>query len=148
MARYRWLLILLLVPALSGCIRPWGPEDLRRDLSRSAGVELDREFGITIGRSGMWIARKAMKMSGEAAFVLIREENEQIRDLLVIAADREEWVLVKLKGKLDLILEDAMRMAFDEADRPDLYEKTRAERGLPQLTPAGTAEQLSPGPSD
>jgi hypothetical protein len=42
----------------------------------------------------------------------------------------DEWVLVRIRGKLDRIIEDAIEMAFDEVDRPDLYAKTRRERGL------------------
>ena len=65
---------------------------------------------------------------------MLRQEDEKIRGLLVVVAERDEWVLVRVRGKLDLIVEDVMRMAFDQADRPDRYADTRRERGLdPEL---------------
>ena len=53
----------LVIPALvsTGCVRLHGPEDIRRDLSRSAGVKLQRETGITVTRSGVWLARRILK---------------------------------------------------------------------------------------
>lgn len=176
--------LLLLVPSLLtlGCIRAHGPERLRHELAYEAGVELHREMGITVTRSGMWIARMVMKHSddddeipslqgvrrvevgiyevtglrdgvesprrigmnafegwsplvriheaGEEVLVFTREQDESIRGLLVVVAEPDEWVVVRLKGKLDRIMEDAIEMAFDETDRPDLYARTREERGL------------------
>jgi len=177
-------LLMLLIPILVGtsCVRFRGPEDLRKDLSRTAGVELETEMGVTVTRSGMWIARKAIKWSdddddipslkgvrrvevgiyqveglrdgrdapvalglsdlpdwspivriqedGEAVFVLVDEEHEQIKRMLVVVADHDEWVIVRIKGNLTRIIEDAMRMAFENADRPELYARSREERGL------------------
>lgn len=192
MRLFRWLPLLVLIPALAAvsCVRLHGPEDIRRELSRSAGVELDREMGLTLTRSGMWIARMGLRMSDEdeislrgvrrmqvgiyevrgpgrgqdrirsidfsllegwtqvvrvreddeQVFVLTREESGKIRGLLVIVAESDEWVLVRMKGKLDRMLEEAIRTAFDEVDRPDLYARTRAERGLEPLGPDGEGD--------
>ncbi len=163
-----------------------GPEGVRRDLSQAAGVELEREMGITIGRTGMWFARKAMKWAGEDeisqislkgikkvqvgvyqvrgirrgyeepqslrlsdlklsaewvplvqvhddgedVFVMTRDDDGTIRGLLVVVAEDEEWVVVRVKGKLDKVIESALQYAFDEMDRPELYAATRRERGL------------------
>ena len=178
--------LLLSVPLLFSlsCVLH-GPGDLKRELSDSAGVELDKEFGMTLGRTSTWLARKVVKWSGETdislkgvrkveigvyevkglrpglearqrlelsdlpdwnpivhvhddgedVFVLIKEREDQIRGLLVVVAEEDEWVLVRIRGKLNQIVEDAMRMAFDEADRPDLYERTREERGLDLANP-------------
>jgi hypothetical protein len=54
--------------------------------------------------------------------------------MIVVVAESEEWVVVRLRGDLDRILEDTLRFAFDQADRPELYEKTREQRDLPPLT--------------
>jgi len=66
----------------------------------------------------------------ENVFVMTRQDEGRIRGLLVVVTEDDEWVLVRMKGKLDLILEDAIRMAFAETVRPELYAATRAERGL------------------
>ena len=60
-ARVVWLSLIVPVLLGTGCVRLHGPEDIRRDLSRSAGVELHRETGITVTRSGVWLARKILK---------------------------------------------------------------------------------------
>ena len=54
--------------------------------------------------------------------------------MLIVVAEEDEWVVVRMRGDLDRILEDAMRFAFDQAERPDLYEKTREERDLPPVS--------------
>ena len=44
-------LLALLVPVLLfGCVRFKGPDDVQRQLSRSAGVELQQEVGLTVTR--------------------------------------------------------------------------------------------------
>jgi hypothetical protein len=63
----------------------------------------------------------------ETVFVMLREEDEMIRGMLVVVMERDEWVLVRIKGKLNRIVESAMEMAFEEADRPELYEPALAE---------------------
>jgi len=167
----------------TGCIRFHGPRDLRRELSESAGVRLEREMGVTVTRSGVWLARWGMKFAddedipvslkgvkrvqvgiytveglarghesrsplamdalldgwqplvriqedGDEVVVLLDEKKGRIRGMVVVVAERDEWVLVRLKGDLDRVIEEAMRMAFDEADRPDLYARSREDRGL------------------
>ena len=60
---------------------------------------------------------------GEDIFVLLHvDEDEEIRQMVVIVAEDDEWVLVRIKGKLRHTFESAMRMAFDHADRPEKYE--------------------------
>ena len=71
----------------------------------------------------------------EQLMVLVREKDESLRAMLVVVAEPEEWVLVRVYGKLDDLLEQAMSMAFEEVDRPDLYAKTRRERGLDASAP-------------
>ena len=175
----RLTLIVACVATCASCISFRGPEDLRRDLARSAGVEPDRETGITIGRLGMIIARMAtddddislrgvrkvevgvyevvgdrrgtgerrplelpgwetvvrVRDEGDDVFVLIEPREGQIRRLLVIVADEDEWVLVRVRGRLNGFLEHAMRMAFHEADRPELYAPAMADYRSRQAAP-------------
>jgi len=63
----------------------------------------------------------------ENVFVMLQEKDEKIRGMLVVVMDRDEWVLVRVRGRLDHMVERAMEMAFDEADRPELYEPALAE---------------------
>ena len=58
----------------------------------------------------------------ENVLVMLREENESIRGVLVVVMEDDEWVLVRIRGKLQRIVEEAMRLAFDRTDRPDLYD--------------------------
>lgn len=201
MRRFAVPMLALVAAALAaGCIRPHGPEDLRRELSYTSGVRLDRQLGITVTRSGVWLARMGLNIAGEDvpirglrrvevgiytvkglrpgwetagplripelddwtplarvrdggddALVLVDDRRGRMKQMVVIATDDEEWVIVRLRGNLDRIVEDAMRFAFDQADRPDLYERSREERGLDaapaeQATfePAGDADGVTP----
>ena len=197
MRALRGLLLLVLVPTLLGtaCVRLHGPNDIKRELSRSAGVELNKEFGITVTRSGVWLARKVLKWTGEAdevpslkgikrvqvgiyevkglrpgveayrgiddsvfpqdwspmvrisdhgedVAVMVKydkKEPERMRQMLIVVAEEDEWVLVRIKGNLNRVIEEALQMAFDEVDRPELYQRTREERGL-DPKPAPIAE--------
>jgi len=84
-----------------------------------------------------WGTLARVQEEGENVLVLTKEKRGGIRGLLVVVAEADEWVIVQVKGKLDSILEQALAEAFDEVDRPDLYEKTREERGLEPLPDAG-----------
>ena len=173
------MLIAGVMLATTGC---WfhGPGDLKRELSREAGVKLDRRIGLTFGPTSMMLARWGLKIAderefslrgvrkvqvgvyevhglrrgheapakldpdlfpgwdpivrvhddGEDVLVLLRQDDERIRAMLVAVTGDEEWVLVRIRGRLDRVVEDALRMAFDEMDRPDLYDRSREERGL------------------
>ena len=186
------LAVTLLVGATSlGCVRLHGPENLRRDLAGAAGVKLDREMGVTVTRSGVWLARKIMRWAGEEEIPLrgvrkvqvgiysveglrrgvdepgairpdllpgwmtlarVRKDGEQvlvmtregkrgIDRLVAIVAEEDQWVVVRLHGRLDSVLEQALEYAFDEIDRPDLHERVRDERvavQTPKVTPIPT----------
>ena len=81
-----------------------------------------------------WVPVVRVSEPDEDVMVLIKEKDDVVRALLVVVAEQDEWVLVRIRGKLDRVLEQAMEMAFKDADRPDLYAKTRRERGLdPQV---------------
>jgi hypothetical protein len=161
-----------------GCVRFLGPEDVRQDLSAQAGVKLKQETGVTVTRSGLWLARQfvddeevplaglrrvevgvyevrglrrgvetprrldlrhlagwdpmvRIQEPGEEVMVLTKQDKrDRIRSMLIVVAEDDEWVLVRLYGKLDGVIEQAMKMAFEDVDRPELYARTRHERGL------------------
>jgi hypothetical protein len=74
----------------------------------------------------------------ENVFVMLRQEDDAIRGMLVVVMERDEWVLVRIKGRLEKVVEEAMRMAFDQAEHPELYEPAVAE--YREARPAATAE--------
>ena len=173
----RELRVLSIVACLATCVScVWfhGPEDLRHDLADSAGVKLQRETGVTVGRFGLAIARMVTKEDeiplkgvrkvevgvyevvgtrrgvdaprrveppelpgyeqvvrihdeGEDIFVMVKTEGEQVRRMLVIVVEQDEWVLVRIRGKLNHVFEQAMAMAFEQADKPELYEPALAD---------------------
>jgi len=174
MRELRLLALVCLLATSVSCIWFHGPENVRHDLASSAGVELDREVGITVGRFGLAIARMVTKedevpLKGvrkvevgvyevvgpspgvseprrleapeipgyqqvvrvheddEDVFVLVKMEDDRVRRMLVIVAEPDEWVLVRIRGKLDEILEQAMTMAFEQADREELAEPAIAD---------------------
>jgi len=182
--------------AAPGCVRLTGPDNVSRQLSYEAGVDLQQEIGLTVTRSGIWLAKKGLKWAddvdisldglrrvevgiytvkgtrgetaealdvnvfptewdtwvhvqdeGEQVFVMVRagDEPEVIRGMLVVVAEEEEWVVVRMYGDLDRILEDSLRFAFDQAERPELYDKTREERDLPPLGDIVEEEDLAEG---
>jgi hypothetical protein len=63
----------------------------------------------------------------ESVFVMLHQDKKTIRGMLVLVMERDEWVLVRIKGKLQHVVEQAMHMAFEEAERPELYETAVAE---------------------
>ncbi len=190
------MLVLLGALVAPGCVRLTGPDNVRRHLSREAGVELQQEIGLTVTRSGIWLAKKGLKWADEVdislaglrrvevgiysvqgtrgdgrkaldvnvfptewdawvevhgddeqIFVMVRpgKRPEEIRGMLVVVAEDDEWVVVRLYGDLDRILEDTMRFAFDQADRPDLYDRTREERDLPPFDDIVKQDDLAEG---
>ena len=195
----RHLAIPILLGALlgaPGCVRFTGPDNVSRHLSREAGVDLQQEIGLTVTRSGVWLAKKGLKWADDVEFslaglrrveigiytvrgtqgdaraplgihvfptewdpwvrvqdedgeifVMVRQGDrpEDIRGMLVVVAESNEWVVVRLYGDLDRILEETMRFAFEQADRPDLYEKTREERDLPPLGDVVKEDDLAEG---
>jgi hypothetical protein len=80
---------------------------------------------------------------GENVLVMTREKSEKIKGLIVVVTEPEEWVIVRVKGNLNQILEQALAEAFDEIERPDLYQKTREERGLDEPTEADADAELA-----
>jgi hypothetical protein len=197
----RALLALALLPLAGACVRYGGPSNLRRDLSREAGVELDAHFAMTVTRSGVALARmftdeeevplggvrrveigvyevKGLRRGVESTspleprdlpgltpvarvheedediFVLVGEDEAgEIRQLVVIVAEPEEWVLVRVRGKLRRTVEQALRLAFERTDRGDRYEPVleayrQGEAQRAEISPGRTDREASAaGPS-
>ena len=153
----------------TGCVLR-GPSGIKDQVERSNGRTYQREFGITVGRTGLGIARMAMRIGdedeavhmlrgvnkvqvgvyevvdqgngtgrsarasdfglydplvqvredGETVLVLAREEDETIRRLLVVVDSDDELVIVRLRGDLERIIEDAIRLGLSEGGREEL----------------------------
>jgi len=108
-------------------------EGLRKGFEAPRAIHPDQFEG--------WEALARVQEEGENVLVLTKEKRGSIRGLLVVVAESDEWVIVRVTGKLDSILEQALAEAFDEVNRPDLYEKTREERGLEPLRESAEPEE-------
>jgi hypothetical protein len=53
------------VATTSGCFLR-GPGDLKREVSRRADLDLDRQIGVRAGRFTLFLARQGLKIAGEA----------------------------------------------------------------------------------
>ena len=88
---------------------------------------------------GDWEPVVRVQDDGEDVHVLLRTEDGVIRRMLVIVSEAEELVIVQMKGRLDEILEDALRYGLEQAESDEHYE--RALEQLEQLeqreAPAG-----------
>ena len=69
-----------------------------------------------------WEPVVRVREDDEIVHVMLRQENDAIRGMLVVVMERDEWVLVRIKGRLDHMVENTMQMAFEQADRPELLE--------------------------
>lgn len=68
-----------------------------------------------------------LRDDGEDVHVLLRSERDSIRAMLVVVSEEDELVIVKLRGRLDELLRDALELGLDHADRGDRFEEA-AER--------------------
>jgi hypothetical protein len=74
-----------------------------------------------------WETVVRIQEDDEHVFVMLHQEEDEIRGMLVVVMEQEEWVLVRIKGRLRHTVERAMQMAFEQADRPELYEPAVAD---------------------
>jgi len=62
----RGVLLVAKACLLTGCIVPFnGPGDIKRDVESATGSDLDMDFGLTVGRSGMALARWVIEKSDD-----------------------------------------------------------------------------------
>lgn len=97
---------------------------------------LDRPRALDPGLFREWTPIVRVNEDEEQLMVFVREKDESLRALLVVVAEPEEWVLVRVHGRLDDLLEQAMSMAFEQVDRPELYARSRRARGLDAHAPS------------
>jgi hypothetical protein len=79
-----------------------------------------------------WEPVVRMHEDGESVLVMVQERGDRIRGMLVIVDDADELVVVRMRGRLERVLKEAMELGFEQADRPDLYEPAleHAEREI------------------
>ncbi len=56
--------VVVVLSTTTGCVLI-GPSDVRQDVVTMTGLELDREVGFRLGRFGMFLVRKGLKMAEE-----------------------------------------------------------------------------------
>lgn len=161
--------VLVAVALSAGCVLR-GPSGIKDQVEVSSGKTYQREFGMTVGRTGLGIARWAMRIGDEdeavrvlrgvnkvqvgvyelvdggngtgrparasdfgpydpivqvreddeTVLVLARQDEETIRRLLVVVDSDDELVIVRLRGDLERIIEDAIRLGLSEGGREEL----------------------------
>ena len=60
----------------------------------------------------------------ERVLVLAELRDDRIRRMIVVVDDLDEVVIVRVKGDLDTMIEDTIRLALDQGDREDLADET------------------------
>lgn len=84
-------------------------------LPSASELRLPRRVRQRMKRDGWEIAVKAREQDG-MAWILYREHRNTVRDLYVIALDRNELVLVRVEGRLDRLLQKALQEHGDLTD--------------------------------
>lgn len=160
---------------LNACIIPFnGPGDVRRDIESLTGSRYDRSLGLTVGRSGIALARWAIRHAedeeipiegirkveigiytledgtgpqvplspsdwpgwtpmaevhqgdGQDASVLVLsmagEQEGSIRRILLVVDHGDRLAIVRLSGRLEKFIEQAIAFALKETDNPALIE--------------------------
>ncbi len=77
-----------------------------------------REPGdLKLGRSYManWEPMANVREDDEDVMVLLKRKKGQVREMLVVVSDRDELTIVRMKGRLDDVLEEAVAFGRDEA---------------------------------
>jgi hypothetical protein len=68
-----------------------------------------------------WEPVVAVREEDEDVLVMLREKKGEVRGMLVVVSEPEELVVVRMRGRLDNFLEDAMELGFRQAGHHDLY---------------------------
>jgi hypothetical protein len=76
---------------------------------------------------GDWEPLLQVREDGEEIHVMLKLKDERVRDMLVLVSDKQELVIVRMKGKLDRLIEDAIRFGLDEAESGQHYDAAVAE---------------------
>ena len=76
----------------------------------------------------------------ERVLVMAEIRDERMRRMIVVVDDLDEVVIVRVKGDLDDMIEDTIRMALDQGDHEDLADET-VEAWRASKRPDGDHEQ-------
>jgi hypothetical protein len=153
-----------------------GPAGVRREIAAATGAEYEREFGLTLGRTSLALARWGLRTAekhdpegspdihlagvrkvqigvyevepgtwrddhepfdpaalgswepivrvqsaGEDVHVLLRTREGRVREMLVVVSEADELVIIRMKGRLERMLHEALRYGLEEAGRDELY---------------------------
>lgn len=83
-------------------------------------VAVERSF-----HNNGWRTMARVRDEDASSWVLYRMEDDHLRSLFVVTLDGEELALVRLEGRLDLVVEAALRMSRDEVrDDPEPESET------------------------
>ena len=168
-----------------GCVLR-GPAGIKNQVERSGGRTYHREFGITVGRTGLAITRWAIRIGeeeeaahllrgvnkvqvgiyeliddgpgtgrpvhasdfrpynpivevreeGETVMVLALEKDETIRKLLVVVDSDDELIIVRLRGNLESIIEDSIRLGLEQGGRDELADPVVEEYRRQNASPS------------
>jgi hypothetical protein len=119
------------------------PRGLRR-----VSVGVYRLEPTPAGRPGLLAARDfpswmpLVEVGGEES-VLVLSRGLPMRRMLVVVQEGTELVVVDLRGRLDEMVEEVMRFAFAQAERPELAEPAVEDLRARPGAAAGTAAALS-----
>ena len=81
-------------------------------------------------------ARKAE--TGENLILLSRGSGERIHEILFVVDGSEQLTIIQVRGRLEALLEDAIRLALGEAQREDLVDEAVRSLGDSQsIDPSG-----------
>jgi hypothetical protein len=82
---------------------------------------------------------------GSDVLILTQSQQGRLKRMLFVVEEEEELVIVRLTGKLDSLLEEAIAFALEESDRPELVEPAIEElREQGQDRPPDADEPASP----
>jgi hypothetical protein len=97
--------------------------------STTLPVEVERSF-----RKNGWRTMARVRDDEQCAWVLYRMDGQHLRSLFVVSVDGEELALVRLEGRLDQVVEAALKMSRDEVKGD--------ERNREEASPAPAPETL------
>jgi len=72
---------------------------------------------LKLGRTHLanWEPMANVKEDDEDVMVLLKRKKGQVREMLVVVSDRDELTIVRMKGRLDQVLEKAVAFGREEA---------------------------------
>ncbi len=76
---------------------------------------------MELGRISMahWEPMVNLKEGDEDVLVLLKRKKGRVREMLVVVNERDELTIVRMKGRLDQVLEEAAAFGKDEARQGD-----------------------------